>query len=163
MSLTRRAFERGRKRPTFFMYVIQSIRIPEIIMLDGCRREHVEQQVGKVETRSRSARGRGMSIFPIPSTKNGYQLALLPPITRTTKKNSRNTCSLVRAKPLTVAMMLSIGMDDSTAAAMRYKDMSLLPTRRQNVACDACRARKVKCVRMPMADKVRRIDRTLEK
>lgn len=56
-----------------------------------------------------------------------------------------------------------IGMDDSTAAAMRYKDMSLLPTRRQNVACDACRARKVKCVRMPMADKVRRFDRTLEK
>jgi hypothetical protein len=47
-----------------------------------------------------------------------------------------------------------IGMDDPAAAAMRYKDMSLLPTRRQNVACDACRARKVKCVRMPMAEKV---------
>ncbi|KAJ9110430.1 hypothetical protein QFC19_001555 [Naganishia cerealis] len=46
------------------------------------------------------------------------------------------------------------GMEDPAAAAMRYKDISLLPTRRQNVACDACRARKVKCVRMPMAEKV---------
>ena len=156
MSLTRRAFERGRKRPTFFMYVIQSIRIPEIIMLDGCRREHVEQQVGKVETRSRSARGRGMSIFPIPSTKNGYQLALLPPITRTTKKNSRNTCSLVRAKPLTVAMMLSIrNMSRSTgltAAAAARKAIHLcqrqptartshdprVPHRQSRAKCKTC-------------------------
>lgn len=36
----------------------------------------------------------------------------------------------------------------------QYGDASQLPTRRQNVACDACRARKVKCVRKPMAEQV---------
>jgi hypothetical protein len=36
----------------------------------------------------------------------------------------------------------------------QYGDVSQLPTRRQNVACDACRARKVKCVRKPMAEQV---------
>lgn len=36
----------------------------------------------------------------------------------------------------------------------QYKDASQLPTRRQNVACDACRARKVKCVRKSMNETV---------
>ena len=36
----------------------------------------------------------------------------------------------------------------------QYGEASQLPTRRQNVACDACRARKVKCVRKPMAEQV---------
>lgn len=44
--------------------------------------------------------------------------------------------------------------DPDAAGYTQYKDASQLPTRRQNVACDACRARKVKCVRKPMAEQV---------
>lgn len=46
--------------------------------------------------------------------------------------------------------------DSDAAGYAGYKDASQLPTRRQNVACDACRARKVKCVRKPMAEQVSR-------
>jgi hypothetical protein len=47
---------------------------------------------------------------------------------------------------------------DPGAGYGQYRDpgqaSSQAPTRRQNVACDACRARKVKCVRKPGAEQV---------
>lgn len=50
------------------------------------------------------------------------------------------------------------GTDSDSAGYGQYRDAgqasSQAPTRRQNVACDACRARKVKCVRKPGAEQV---------
>lgn len=79
-------------------------------------------------------------------------------LTTTLNSNSHDYSPMndgnINLQAITAAAREYAVADTDSGGYGHYKDSSNAPTRRQNVACDACRARKVKCVRKPGAEQV---------
>ncbi|GHJ86548.1 hypothetical protein NliqN6_2950 [Naganishia liquefaciens] len=86
-----------------------------------------------------------------PSSSRNLEANLTTSLSHVSHAYSHSPMSDVNLQNMTSAEYQAIESGPSQQFT-QYSEASQLPTRRQNVACDACRARKVKCVRKPMAE-----------
>lgn len=93
------------------------------------------------------------SVSRPPSSSRTLEPNLTTSLSHVSHAYSHSPMSDVHLQNMTAAEYQAIEPGPSQQFT-QYGEASQLPTRRQNVACDACRARKVKCVRKPMAEQV---------